>query len=67
MLHLQCLGDIIIGEPQALIGFAGPRRVIESVRLNKNYRKAFKATEFMEEQGFVDLIVKRSRNAFNTY
>lgn len=34
------LGDIIIGEPQALIGFAG-RRVIEST-LKQNYRKTFK-------------------------
>ena len=51
------LGDIIIGEPQALIGFAG-RRVIEST-LKQKLPENFQTTEFMEEQGFVDLIVKR--------
>ena len=51
------LGDIIIGEPQALIGFAG-RRVIEST-LKQKLPENFQRTEFMEEQGFIDLIVRR--------
>ena len=46
------LGDIIIGEPQALIGFAG-RRVIEST-LKQKLPENFQTTEFMEEQGFKD-------------
>ena len=51
------LGDIIIGEPQALIGFAGPR-VIEST-LKQKLPDGFQKTEFMQEHGFVDMIVKR--------
>ena len=51
-------GDIIIAESQALVGFAG-RRVIESTvreQLPDNFQKA----EFLQEHGFVDVIVKRS-------
>ena len=51
-------GDIIIAESQALVGFAG-RRVIESTvreQLPDNFQKA----EFLQEHGFVDVIVQRS-------
>lgn len=51
------LGDIIIGEPKALIGFAGPR-VIEST-IKQKLPEGFQKTEFMQEQGFVDVIVER--------
>lgn len=51
------LGDIIIGEPHALIGFAGAR-VIEST-IKQKLPEGFQRTEFMEQQGFIDLIVKR--------
>ena len=51
------LGDIIIGEPHALIGFAGAR-VIEST-IKQKLPEGFQRTEFMEKQGFIDLIVKR--------
>ena len=51
------LGDIFIGEPNALMGFAG-RRVIEST-LKQKLQENFQRTEFMEEQGFIDLIVRR--------
>ena len=51
------LGDIIIGEPNALMGFAG-RRVIEST-LKQKLPENFQRTEFMKEQGFIDLIVRR--------
>lgn len=51
------LGDIIIGEPKALIGFAGPR-VIEST-IKQKLPEGFQRTEFMLEQGFIDLIVER--------
>ena len=51
------LGDIIIGEPNALIGFAGPR-VIEST-IKQKLPEGFQRTEFMQDQGFVDLIVER--------
>ncbi|MFV0396026.1 MAG: acetyl-CoA carboxylase, carboxyltransferase subunit beta [Coprobacillaceae bacterium] len=51
------LGDIIIGEPNALIGFAGPR-VIEST-IKQQLPEGFQRTEFMLDQGFIDLIVER--------
>lgn len=52
------LGDIIIAEPGALIGFAGPR-VIEQT-INEKLPKGFQRSEFQEEHGFVDMVVKRS-------
>ena len=53
------LGDIIIGEPKALIGFAGPR-VIEST-IKQKLPEGFQRTEFMQDQGFIDMIVERSK------
>lgn len=52
------LGDIIIAEPHALIGFAGPR-VIEQT-INQTLPEDFQRSEFLESKGFVDLVVKRS-------
>lgn len=51
------LGDIIIAEPGALIGFAG-KRVIEKT-INEVLPKEFQTAEFVKEKGFVDLIVDR--------
>jgi len=53
------LGDIILAEPKALIGFAG-RRVIEQT-LHKQLPETFQSAEFMLEHGFVDKIVERQR------
>lgn len=52
------LGDIILAEPQALIGFAG-QRVIEGT-INEKLPEGFQTAEFQLEHGFVDKIVKRS-------
>ena len=52
------LGDIILAEPNALIGFAGPR-VIEQT-IGKKLPKGFQRSEFLLEHGFVDRIVERS-------
>lgn len=52
------LGDIIISEPGALIGFAG-RRVIEGT-INQSLPDNFQTAEFLLENGFIDKIVKRS-------
>lgn len=52
------LGDIILAEPNALIGFAGPR-VIEQT-INQTLPEGFQRAEFLEEKGFVDLVVKRN-------
>lgn len=51
------LGDIIIAEPGALIGFAGPR-VIEQT-IGQKLPEGFQRAEFLVEHGFVDKIVKR--------
>lgn len=52
-------GDIILAEPGALIGFAGPR-VIEQT-IGQKLPKGFQRSEFLLEHGFVDMIVERSR------
>lgn len=51
------LGDIILAEPQALIGFAGPR-VIEQT-IGEKLPKGFQRAEFLLEHGFLDRIVER--------
>lgn len=51
------LGDIILAEPGALIGFAGPR-VIEQT-IGQKLPKGFQRAEFQEEHGFVDCVVER--------
>ena len=53
------LGDIIIAEPGALIGFAGPRVIEETIR--RKLPKGFQRSEFLLEKGFVDMIVPRSQ------
>ena len=53
------LGDIILAEPKALIGFAGPR-VIEQT-IGQKLPKGFQRAEFLQEHGFVDRIVERPR------
>jgi len=51
------LGDLNIGEPNALIGFAGPRVVKETI--GKDLPQGFQTAEFVQEHGFLDLIVDR--------
>jgi acetyl-CoA carboxylase carboxyl transferase subunit beta len=51
------LGDIIIAEPGALIGFAGPRTIAETIKVE--LPEGFQTAEFMIEHGFVDMIVQR--------
>ena len=50
-------GDIILAEPQTLVGFAG-RRVIETT-MKQDLPEDFQKSEFLLEHGFVDRIVKR--------
>ncbi|MFN5194182.1 MAG: acetyl-CoA carboxylase, carboxyltransferase subunit beta [Cyanobacteriota bacterium] len=52
------LGDLILAEPQALIGFAG-RRVIEQT-LREKLPEGFQTAEYLRDHGFVDLIVPRN-------
>ena len=51
------LGDIIIAEPKALIGFAGPRVIEQTVR--EKLPSGFQRSEFLQEHGAVDMIVDR--------
>lgn len=51
------LGDINIAEPKALIGFAGPRVIKETI--GKDLPEGFQRSEFLKEKGFVDFIVER--------
>ncbi len=52
------LGDFNIAEPEALIGFAGPRVIRETI--GKDLPKGFQSSEFLLEHGFVDFIVPRT-------
>ena len=51
------LGDIICGEPNALIGFAGPRVIKETIK--KDLPEGFQRSEFLLEHGFLDFIIPR--------
>jgi acetyl-CoA carboxylase carboxyl transferase subunit beta len=51
------LGDLIFAEPKALIGFAGPRTIQATIRIE--LPKGFQTSEFLLEHGFVDRIVRR--------
>lgn len=52
------LGDINIAEPKALIGFAGPRVIEQTVR--EKLPEGFQRSEFLLEKGAIDMIVKRA-------
>ena len=56
---LAMLGDINIAEPKALIGFAGPRVIEQTVR--EKLPEGFQRSEFLLEHGTVDMIVHRSK------
>jgi acetyl-CoA carboxylase carboxyl transferase subunit beta len=51
------LGDVILAEPKALIGFAGPRVIANTVR--QELPEGFQRAEFLVEKGFVDRVVER--------
>ncbi len=51
------LGDVNVAEPSALIGFAGPRVIKQTI--GKDLPKGFQRSEFLMEKGFVDLIIHR--------
>ena len=52
------LGDIILAEPKALIGFAGPRVIAQTI--GTKLPEGFQSAEFLLEHGFIDAIVERS-------
>ncbi|NWG02008.1 MAG: acetyl-CoA carboxylase carboxyltransferase subunit beta [Syntrophaceae bacterium] len=54
---IAMLGDVIIAEPKAMIGFAGPRVIKETIR--KELPEGFQRAEYLLEHGMIDLIVER--------
>jgi acetyl-CoA carboxylase carboxyl transferase subunit beta len=52
------LGDIILAEPKAMIGFAGPRTIKATIRIE--LPKGFQSSEFLMEHGYIDRIVERA-------
>jgi acetyl-CoA carboxylase carboxyl transferase subunit beta len=52
------LGDVVIAEPKALIGFAGPRVIEQTIR--EKLPPGFQRSEFLLEHGMIDAIVRRS-------
>ena len=52
------LGDIILAEPGALIGFAGPRVIKQTI--GEDLPEGFQRAEFLKEKGFIDHIISRS-------
>jgi acetyl-CoA carboxylase carboxyl transferase subunit beta len=51
------LGDVIIAEPKALIGFAGPRVIEQTIK--QQLPDEFQRAEFLRDHGMVDMIVER--------
>jgi acetyl-CoA carboxylase carboxyl transferase subunit beta len=53
------LGDVVIAEPKALIGFAGPRVIEQTVR--EKLPEGFQRSEFLIQKGAIDMIVDRRK------
>ena len=52
------IGDVVLAEPRALIGFAGPRVIEQTIR--QTLPEGFQRAEFLLQHGMVDLIVERA-------
>ncbi|MCD6098787.1 acetyl-CoA carboxylase carboxyltransferase subunit beta [bacterium] len=59
MASYASLGDIVIAEPKALLGFAGPRVIQQTI--GEELPEGFQSSEFFLEHGFVDIIVPRNK------
>lgn len=57
MASFASLGDMVIAEPNALIGFAGPRVIQQTI--NQVLPKGFQKSEFVKEHGFIDIVLER--------
>lgn len=57
MASFASLGDVIVAEPDALIGFAGPRVIEQTIK--QILPKGFQKSEFVLEHGFIDIIIDR--------
>lgn len=59
MASFASLGDVIIAEPKALIGFTGPRVIEQTIK--QRLPEGFQSSEFLLEHGFIDMIVPRKK------
>jgi len=59
MASFAALGDVILAEPKALIGFAGPRVIEQTIK--QELPKGFQTSEFLLNHGFIDMIVDRRK------
>ena len=59
MASFASIADLIIAEPGALVGFAGPRVIEQTIR--QKLPKGFQTSEFVEHHGFIDRIVPRKQ------
>jgi acetyl-CoA carboxylase carboxyl transferase subunit beta len=59
MASYASLGDVIIAEPKALIGFAGPRVIMETTQ--QELPEGFQTSEFLRDRGLIDIIVHRKQ------
>ena len=59
MASFASLGDVIMAEPGAMVGFAGARVIRETT--HQNLPKGFQTAEFLEEHGLIDIIVHRKK------
>jgi acetyl-CoA carboxylase carboxyl transferase subunit beta len=58
MASFATLGDVIVAEPEALIGFAGPRVIKETTQ--QDLPEGFQRSEFLQKHGLIDMVVSRS-------
>jgi len=58
MASFATLGDLIVAEPEALIGFAGPRVIKETIQ--QDLPEGFQRSEFLQKHGLIDMVVPRS-------
>ena len=58
MASFASLGDIIIAEPRALLGFAGPRVIEQTIR--QKLPEGFQRAEYLLDHGMIDVIIPRT-------
>ena len=58
MASFATLGDLIVAEPEALIGFAGPRVIKETIQ--QDLPEGFQRAEFLQDHGLIDMVIPRN-------
>lgn len=57
MASFATLGDLIVAEPNALIGFAGPRVIKDTIQ--QDLPEGFQRSEFLQDHGLIDMVIPR--------